>query len=107
MYRMLRHQIRGERDSWAVRFCYAQSKQNQYAIYPKQTLTLNIGEDGSGTHCQNTGKQVDYKRLDGERQIALIDLKPNKKVLRDFKLQYRVSFLEALDWLKRRIFKKK
>ena len=107
LYRMLRHQMRGERDSWAVRFCYAQSKQDKYAIYPKETLTLNIGEDGSGTHCQNTGKQVDYSRLDGERNIVFGDVKPDKRVIRDFKDQYRVTFLEAVDWLWRKVFKRK
>ena len=107
LYRMLRHQMRGERDSWAVRFCYAQSKQDKYAIYPKETLTLNIGEDGSGTHCQNTGKQVDYSRLDGQRNIVLEDVKLDKRIIRDFKAQYRVTFLEAVDWLLRKVFKKK
>ena len=107
LYRMLRHQMRGERDSWAVRFCYAQSKQNMYAVYPKETLTLNIGEDGSGTHCQNTGRQVDYSRLQGERRILLEKVGLNKRVLRDFKNQYRVSFVEAVDWVFRKVFKKK
>lgn len=107
LYRMLRHQMRGERDSWAVRFCYAQARQDLYAVYPRETLTLNIGEDGSGTHCQDTGKQVDFARLSGDRHIELKNVKPNRKVLRDFKAQYRVTIPEAFDWLKRRIFKKK
>ncbi|MBE6535698.1 MAG: glycosyltransferase family 2 protein [Ruminococcaceae bacterium] len=107
LYRMLRHQMSGERDSWAIRFCYAQSKQNMYAIYPKETLTLNIGEDGSGTHCQDTGKKVDYSRLDGKRHVTLEEVPLNKKVLREFKNQYRITFPEAVDWLLRKIFKKK
>ncbi|MBQ3482874.1 MAG: glycosyltransferase family 2 protein [Clostridia bacterium] len=107
LYRMLRHQMRGERDSWAIRFCYAQSKQDMYAVYPRETLTLNIGEDGSGTHCQDTGKQVDYARLEGERSVILKDVHPDKRVLRDFKAQYRVSFGEAVDWLWRKAFGRK
>lgn len=107
LYRMLRHQMRGERDSWAVRFCYAQSKQNMYAVYPKETLTLHIGGDGSGTHCQDTGETVDYARLDGKRQILLEDVVIDKRVVRDFKNQYRVTFIEAVDWLWRKIFKRK
>ena len=110
MYRMLRHQMRGERDSWAIRFCYAQARQNKYAVYPKRTLTINTGEDGSGTHCQNTGKQADYTRLDGTRTIVLEDVKIDKRVVRDFKAQYRVTFLEAIDWAWRKVkkvFKKK
>ena len=107
LYRMLRHQMRGERDSWAVRFCYAQARQDMYAVYPRETLTLNIGNDGSGTHCQDTGKPEDFSRLDGKRQITLERVQPNKRVLRDFKNQYRVTFPEAVDWLIRKIFKKK
>ena len=107
LYRMLRHQMRGERNSWAIRFCYAQCKQNQYAVYPRQTMVANIGYDGSGTNCQDNGNAENQGQLDGGRSVQLTDVTPNKKVLRDFKAQYRVTFLEALDWLKRRIFKKR
>ena len=108
LYRMLRHQMRGERNSWAVRFCYAQSKQNRYAVYPKQTLVANIGYDGSGTNCQDNGNAGSCNQLErGKRSVQLTDITPDKKVLRDFKAQYRVTFLEAVDWLKRRIFKKR
>jgi len=50
---------------------------------------------------------VDYSRLDGQRNIVLEDVKLDKRIIRDFKAQYRVTFLEAVDWLLRKVFKKK
>lgn len=41
----------GKSDSWAIRWCYHHFKRNGYCIYPTRTKILNIGCDGSGTHC--------------------------------------------------------
>lgn len=106
LFRMLRHQIRGERDSWAVRYCYAQSKLNMYAVYPKYSLAQNIGNDGSGTHCANLGKKANEVNLKLFENIKFEKVGINKAVVKDFKLQYRVTFLEAVDWLKRRILRR-
>lgn len=47
---MLDRQMRGAIDSWAVRWCYAQYKNDMYTVYPIRTFVTNIGMDGSGTH---------------------------------------------------------
>lgn len=47
---MLDLQMRGRIDSWAIRWCYAQSKQEKWTVYPVRSKVENIGCDGSGTH---------------------------------------------------------
>lgn len=52
--KMLRYQMQGKIDSWAIRWCYNQCKQDKYTIYPVKSLVNNIGTDGRGTHCDPT-----------------------------------------------------
>ena len=52
--KMLRYQMQGKIDSWAIRWCYNQCKQDKYTIYPVKPLVNNIGTDGRGTHCDPT-----------------------------------------------------
>ena len=47
---MLRGQISGTNDSWAVRWRAHVILNNQLSLYPGRPLTRNIGNDGSGTH---------------------------------------------------------
>lgn len=52
--KMLRYQMQGKIDSWAIRWCYNQCEQNKLTIYPIKSLVNNIGTDGRGTHCDPT-----------------------------------------------------
>lgn len=47
---MLDSQMQGKIDSWAIRWCYAQSKLNMLTVYPIVSRIKNIGLDGTGTH---------------------------------------------------------
>lgn len=48
--RMLERQMRGEIDSWAIRWYYALFARAGLALFPPRTLVTNVGMDGSGTH---------------------------------------------------------
>ena len=54
---MLRDQTKGKNDSWAVRWCASVLLSDGLTIYPNQSMTSNIGFDGTGTHC---GESNDY-----------------------------------------------
>ena len=49
--RMLRDQIHGRVDSWAVRWYASALTQDKLTLYPGRSLVHNIGLDGSGIHC--------------------------------------------------------
>jgi hypothetical protein len=48
---MLRSQIAGENDSWAIRWHASAYLAGKMTLYPGQSLVNNIGFDGSGTHA--------------------------------------------------------
>ena len=52
--RMLRGQIAGRNDSWAIRWHASCYLANMLTLYPGRTLVENIGHDDSGTHCAPT-----------------------------------------------------
>ena len=49
--KMLIDQIVGKNDSWAIRWHASAFLQNKFTLYPRKSLVLNIGHDGSGEHC--------------------------------------------------------
>lgn len=49
--RMLKEQIAGRNDSWAVRWYASAFLANKLTLYPGRSLVHNIGNDNSGTHC--------------------------------------------------------
>ena len=60
---MLRRQARSEVDSWAIRWHASMFLQNRLSVYPSQSLILNTGFDGSGTHKANSFNLEVSKRL--------------------------------------------
>lgn len=51
---MLRDQIAGRNDSWAVRWHASAFLDDMLTLYPGRSLVHNIGLDGSGTHSEAT-----------------------------------------------------
>lgn len=47
---MLKLQMKGKIDSWAIRWCYAHYKNNAFSLQPVRSKVFNIGFDGTGTH---------------------------------------------------------
>ncbi len=68
---MLRNQINGNNDSWAVRWYASAVLSRGLTIYPGKSLTKNIGFDGSGVHCSvDSSYEVNLP----DRLIELIDM---------------------------------
>ena len=53
---MLKLQMEGFIDSWAIRFYTDNALKDKYTVFPTKTFVTNIGLDGSGTHCGNVKK---------------------------------------------------
>lgn len=69
--KMLRAQIHGENDSWAVRWYATLLLANGLTVYPGQSMTRNIGFDGSGRHCAVDDK---YEVQLSDRRIAMLNI---------------------------------
>lgn len=50
-FQMLRDQVAGKNDSWAIRFYVSMFFNKAYFLYPNKSLVTNIGFDNTGTHC--------------------------------------------------------
>jgi len=49
---MLKEQILGLNNSWAIRWYASTFLKNKLGLFPSKSLVRNIGTDGSGQHCQ-------------------------------------------------------
>lgn len=73
---MLRDQIAGKNNSWAIRWYASAFLKNKFTLYPGKSLINNIGLDGSGTHCgsdNNANKSVQLGNV--EVSIKKIEIK--------------------------------
>jgi len=52
--RMLKNQIKGNNNSWAIRWHASAFLKNKLTLYPGRSLVHNIGTDNSGAHCSTT-----------------------------------------------------
>jgi len=80
---MLKAQMLGEIDSWAIRWGYSHFKNNAYCLLPTKPLCKNIGTDNSGTHSTKSEKfEVDLS--DNVDIIQLTeDLEINDEIMKN------------------------
>jgi hypothetical protein len=52
--KMLKNQIKGKNNSWAVRWHASLFLKNMLTLYPRKSLVQNIGHDGTGVHSAST-----------------------------------------------------
>lgn len=77
---MLRDQINGVNNSWAIRWYASAFLNNKLCLYPGQSLINNIGTDGSGTHDGST-TVYETKVLDRPIILKNIKIEENTTVL--------------------------
>ena len=87
LFGMLTAQMEGRIDSWAIRWCLAQSNLEKYTVYPKISYLGNEGCDGSGTNCGYEGDNTSMVQRDNY-QCKFEKLSIDKKVAREFYLNY-------------------
>jgi hypothetical protein len=74
---MLKDQIAGRNDSWAIRWHATMFLANRLQLSPGVSLVRNIGFDGSGTHCAETDA---YATALAQRPIRLKPIAPEESV---------------------------
>lgn len=84
---MLRLQMEGKINSWAVRWVYTQSNLDMYTVYPKKSYILNDGCDGSGTNSGTHSElNTDIKGSLEECKFECLEI--DKKISREFWYKY-------------------
>ena len=84
---MLRLQMEGQIDSWAVRWVFEQSNREMYTVYPKYSYLGNDGWDGSGTNC-GIDRTFIVSNEHGIEKCNFEKLEIDKHITRDFYLKY-------------------
>lgn len=93
---MLKAQMNGKIDSWAVRWCFSQSLQDKYTVYPKNSKIENHGF-GTGTHSlESDGERYSISKLDESQPCEFSDLEVNQKIVKDFKRIHDISLWDRV-----------
>ena len=84
MSRMLKAQMEGKIDSWAIRFDYALFKQNRFNVKPVKSLVYNIGLT-SGTHFSEGGNDIFITQINNLFCPKISQIKPCGALLKNYK----------------------
>ena len=85
---MLKRQIEGKNDSWAVRWYASAFLKNKLTLYPGQSLVQNIGQDASGTHKGDSNAHrviVSDRKINVEKIEIIENGKIKKSIIQYFK----------------------
>lgn len=102
---MLRMQMEGKINSWAIRWVFSQSNLEMYTVYPKNSYILNDGCDGSGTHLGAT-KEYHTSISAGESKCKFERLEIDKKIAGEFWYKYSDTLDKKIKRNLRKILKK-
>lgn len=86
--KMLKGQIKGTNDSWAVRWYASAFLAGKLTLYPGRSLVRNIGNDNSGTHC---GESADWDAKLSQTPIDLnnVGIEPSQEGRQAFENFFR------------------
>lgn len=108
---MLRHQVEGKIDSWAVRWTLAHALKDACCVRPVRPLVTNTGNDGTGTH-DTPGSRARNPNFDPSFAPEVDpDVSINRTIVAEFATYYdgiprrypeRLSYLwgNLVDWLR-------
>lgn len=93
---MLKAQMKGKIDSWAIRWVYAHFKNNAYCLYPIVPLCKNIGTDKSGTHSSSS-KKLDVELRVSDRELIL-DQNPilNEEIVSEIQKLFKLTLIRRI-----------
>ncbi|XPF95062.1 hypothetical protein ACM9HF_03365 [Colwellia sp. RE-S-Sl-9] len=104
MCSMLHAQRTGKINSWAIRFCYAQFKQQAYDILPVKSKVVNVGFNGDASNTEGMGTRF-RANLDEEGKSTFTfnnNIALNEDVLKQFRKPLSIS-VRLLSKIKRKI----
>ncbi len=93
---MLKKQVKGKIDSWAVRWCYAHYKNKAYCAYPTKSFVMNIGTDKSGTHLKKTTKYNVELNENSTPQNLPKNIFVDEQILKNFQYFFKKNILQKI-----------
>lgn len=86
---MLRDQVQGKINSWAIRWVYQQFKNQQLTVYPKLSKVKSVGFGANATHTKFTNR-FDTKIDDGSN--TKFNFSPKLEINKDLMKEFRTIF---------------
>ncbi len=105
MYDMLKKQVTGKIDSWAIRWCYHQFISNTYTLFPVVSKVQNIGFNNMATHTHVYNRYA--TPLDKGEQTTFSfpsEVVPHKNLLSQFQSFYSLK-VRAIGKIKTYLYK--
>ena len=97
LYPMLKSQIEGNLDSWAVFWSVNIIKNDGLCINPVESRIINIGHDGTGAHCpKNERYNVALKTKSYEEIIFPNNAQPDERIVKNYKDFMSESFFKKV-----------
>ncbi len=96
---MLKEQIEGKNNSWAIRWYASAFLKNMFCLYPGISLVQNIGIDGSGTHSGNSNKW-EVELAAKEVVVKKIEIKQSVTGFNAFKAYFKTLLPSSLSKIK-------
>ena len=103
LFDMLKMQMEGKINSWAIRFALSHSLNNKFGLFPIQSLVQNIGHDNSGTHCGNT--DIWDVLLDDEFLPKLNTIKIDSIIVTNIQKRLNKTFFQKNKFYLRKLIK--
>lgn len=101
---MLKMQMERKIDSWAIRWCFAQSNQDMYTVYPRISYLENAGCDGSGMHSGADDEY--YTDMSGcIPKCKFETLEIDRKIAKEFQMKYKDTLKKKIRRRLQKIFK--
>ncbi len=95
--RMLQNQMKGKIDSWAIRWCYQEFKNDQLTVFPSKSKVESIGIGSMATHTKRTNRFSTVLDVSNKEIFTFNDkILLNKVILKEYKYRYSL-FLRVLD----------
>ena len=101
--RMLKKQINGKNDSWAIRWYASVFLKNGLGLFPTTSLVKNIGMDDSGVHCSATD-DYDINLTDDNREklpeLIEVSVTNLDKLAKFYKVNHKSTFQKIIKKIK-------
>ncbi len=99
--KMLKDQIKGKNNSWAIRWYASAFLNDMLTLYPRYSLIQNIGLDNSGTHCSET--DIFEVKLVERIHLTQILVEEDRTARKQFEIYMRSKIIFFLRNLLKRI----
>ena len=103
---MLKDQIKGKNNSWAVRWYMSAFLKDMLTLYPGKSYVQNIGDDDSGTHCGVSDIfRVELSTSNNINRLELVENSDSRKKIEIFFDSINGTFIQKLKTRIKRLIK--